>query len=82
VETAACHHRIGNIHFARGSFRDALDSYLQALQIEPQRTGVYFDLQATFEALGQHQEARDAYLKGVAVESRLRLIPQKAEHPH
>ncbi len=70
---AEVHHHLGLLLFERGELDEAIEHLTEAIRLEPQFAGAYFNLGNVYRALGRIDEAADAYRRA------LRIAPDDVE---
>lgn len=65
--SALPHLFLGRHWRSKGAFAPAMRSFEKAVELEPDDPGVMVELAATYRAAGQIPEAKDAYLRAVAL---------------
>jgi hypothetical protein len=59
---------LGREYLKSGKYKEAIESYKQAIRIEPDYAYAYFGLVAVYEELGNYKEAIESYKQAIRIE--------------
>ena len=65
---AMAHYNLGNAYGDSGKYQEAIESYKQALRIDPDYADAHFNLGYTYRKLGKYQEAIESYKQALRID--------------
>jgi tetratricopeptide (TPR) repeat protein len=68
-ESPRVHYALGDIYYQQGKFREAIDQYRQALELNPNVAELYNALGLAWEGLGDYRHSIAVYQEGLKVPS-------------
>ena len=68
INSAEIYYKQGNILHDQGKLEDAIESYIQALQLNPKFVGVYNNLGNVLKDLGRLEEAIESYKRALMID--------------